>query len=134
MFRFKLRTLLIATALVAVFLGMQVCVHNKTKKFIEEATVPTDDKRFILGRYPSFKAVPSTISPISFGDIVFVKRRCEIRYEEKEVPQGVFVKSRQPKRARYGVFLFCETKGLPLKLSAKHKAILKQFRRRNGNQ
>ena len=134
MFRFNLRTLLIATALVAVFLGMQVCVDNKTKKFIEEATVSTDDKRFILGRYPSFKAVQSTISPISFSDIVFMRRRCEIRYEEKEVPQGVFVQSRQPKRARYSVFLFRETKGLPLKPTAKQKAVLDQFLRRNGKQ
>ena len=36
MFRFKLRTLLVGTALIAAFLGLQVYVHNQAKRFSKE--------------------------------------------------------------------------------------------------
>lgn len=71
--RFKLRTLLITTALVAVYLGLQIHVHIKAKRFVEEMMehAPKRSSRHEEVEYAS-------LAPPSFSDIIRFERRCQV--------------------------------------------------------
>lgn len=71
MFRFKLRTLLIATALMAVPLALQVHVHSKAQSFAKEMRqlqVPWGVVEY------------ASVLPLSFTDVCRLQRRCEVHY------------------------------------------------------
>ena len=89
--RFKLRTLLIATALVGLFLGLQVHVHNKAKRLVDEMSNPSVETLERLCRdakltdelhYYTLEAdaVHVSLTPLSFGDVLFARRRTEARF------------------------------------------------------
>ena len=86
MFRFKLRTLLIATTLVGVFLGLQVHVHIKAKQFVEEMKSQSVEaqKRLIrdAGLSPIGKVRRSAVSfePVTFIDVVVIRRRAKVDF------------------------------------------------------
>lgn len=91
--RFKLRTLLIATALVAVFLGLQMHVHMKARRFVDEVTELSDatqerlvsdtgspnETRYHVGSKDGTNNF-TMLKPISFGDVIFMRRRCEVTF------------------------------------------------------
>ena len=68
-FRFKLRTLLIATALIGLFLGLQIHVHNKAKRFVKEMSevAERDDG-----------AESAWIESLSVSDVLGFRRRCAV--------------------------------------------------------
>ena len=82
--RFKLRTLLIATALVAAPLGLQVHVHNKGKRFVEELRSNSSKVRerltdaFGPGDY---EVESARLKPASILDILYFKRRCKVEFQ-----------------------------------------------------
>lgn len=88
MFRFKLRTLLIATALVGLCLGLQVHVHNKAKRFLEEMREPTQETKERLGISLHSSDFSSHLAPISFNDVIRFERRCEVVYFRPTTPIG----------------------------------------------
>lgn len=95
MIRFKLRTLLIVTALIAVFIGLQMHVQMKAKRFIEatnedgpndfqlrflrDAGIESDDIMFLTfedGRY----SIWGQLEPMTFADFVMFRRRCFVEF------------------------------------------------------
>lgn len=89
MFRFKLRTLIIAiaTALIGVFLGLQVHVHNKVNTLAHE----------LLGRKMLSSDVlveRVRVLPVSMSDFLLLRRKCVVT---ESVP------SESPKARRYRV-------------------------------
>ena len=72
--RFKLKTLFIATALVGLFLGLQIYVHNKAKRTLNEDWNSGHDDTILS----------ASVLPISFADIVGMERRCEIVFERTD--------------------------------------------------
>lgn len=87
MIRFKLRTLLIAIALVAVFLGSQRYVDNKLTRFAEEIrkTSKENSERLIddSGLPPTnymFGGAWVNFEPATFVDVVLVRRRCKVEF------------------------------------------------------
>lgn len=71
MFRFKLRTLLIVTALVAVPFALQVHVHNRAQSFAEEMR---------QSQVPSGFVEYASVLPLSFTDVCRLQRRCKVHY------------------------------------------------------
>lgn len=106
MFRFKLRTLLIATSLVGLFVGLQVHVHNKAKRFVEEMRNPSEAMREQLVRDSGSsnntrylngssreEGNSALLMPVSFGDAVFLRRRCEVTFLSVcPIPEGQLYK------------------------------------------
>lgn len=86
MLRFKLRTLLIATAVISVFLGLQVHVHNKALRFekeMKESSMEAQKQLIAEAGIESesdvlWKAVLS--EPVSFTDVALVRRRYRIEF------------------------------------------------------
>lgn len=79
--RFKIRTLLICTALIAVFLGLQVHVHNKASKFLEEMRSESSERTLLLTRdfdTDDYRVEYASMLPLSFWDVVYLQRRCEV--------------------------------------------------------
>ena len=78
--RFKVRTLLVVTAIFAVFFALQVHVHNKANRFVEKvrkSSVP--DKRI----------ESASLMPLSITDVVCFQRRCEFQVEVTDrMPTG----------------------------------------------
>ena len=74
MFRFKLRTLIIATTLVAVVLGLQVYVHRKAKWLHRLETAR------LKSRYGYNQVETTTVLPASFNDVCWFRRRFEVKY------------------------------------------------------
>ena len=70
MFRFQLRTLLIATALIGLTLAFQVHVHNKAKRFVEEMRKE---------KSVEFQVEQSSVLPPSVIDLICFQRRCETK-------------------------------------------------------
>ena len=80
MFRFKLRTLLIATALIGLFLGLHVHVHNKARRFVEE-----------MSEYQS-QPVPSVeLDSPTWVDYVKFERRIIVFYRSDYVRRGPYI-------------------------------------------
>lgn len=73
MFRFKLRTLLIAIALVAVPMYLQVHVQNKAKRFVREMR---EQAQTIVSLEDY--ADTARIKPPSISDIILFQRRCDV--------------------------------------------------------
>lgn len=74
MFRFKLRTLLIAIALAGFFLALQVHVHNQALRFVEigvRDAVPLPNNR------PEDIKL-ATVASVGFYDILLCRRRCHV--------------------------------------------------------
>ena len=67
MFRFKLTTLLIAAALIGLFLGLQAHVHNKAKRFVADQL-----------EGPGQRFVTASVSSPSLADVLFLRRRCVV--------------------------------------------------------
>lgn len=74
--RFKLRTLLIVTALVAVFLGMQSYVESKAKRYLADMREQSDGSR-LRKNWPY--RLETSIAPMSFRDFLYVRRRVEVK-------------------------------------------------------
>ena len=71
MFRFKLRTLLIATTVIAAFVGLQIHVHNKAARSFEKVG------ELVGGEGGTFRVMDSSVSPLSLTDVIFFQRRCQ---------------------------------------------------------
>lgn len=100
MFCFKPRTLLIATALVAVFLGLQVHVHFKAKRFVEEVNAEPSRQQFA-------EHIPAEVFPATYTDVIRIQRRAKVHLSISEDGEligfeifnvGIFG---QPKLSRY---------------------------------
>lgn len=90
MLRFKLRTLLIVTALIGLFLGLQVHVQLKAKRFVDEMSDPSMESKMRLVRDASisidrseleerqFKVESVFIAPTSLEDIFLVRRQIDV--------------------------------------------------------
>lgn len=72
--RFKLRTLLIVTALVASFLGLQGHVHSKAKRFVDEKNQSVSQNILQFER--------ATLAQVSLADVLLIKRRCRVSVGE----------------------------------------------------
>lgn len=85
MFRFRLRTLLIATAFLGLFLGLQVHVHNKAKRFVEEMSEPSIEAldQLSVGFGPGIYTMESvSLSPLTIRDVLYFRRRCNVKFLE----------------------------------------------------
>lgn len=79
--RFKLRTLLIATALVGLFLGLQVHAHNKAKRFVKSVGDPSTAAHSRVVRdmgNRDFAVSSASLVKLSILDVVLIRRRCEV--------------------------------------------------------
>ena len=105
MFRFKLRTLLIATALIGLFLGIHVHVHNKAKRFVKE-----------MRKHHGDKLREASISPPSFEDVIFLRRRCVVTSIHEVQLEGMYsnafrsksISTVLPHSRTYRVYLYGE--------------------------
>ena len=73
MIRFRLRILLIATALIGLFFGLQGHVHVKARRFVEEMRPPASLKTLEYEREKH--ALIVKVSPI---DVLLFRRRCRV--------------------------------------------------------
>lgn len=99
-FRFKIRTILIATAIVAGYFGLQAHVQNKAERFIEELR----DSSGEMVRELKFQVDYASTSPVSFNDVLLLRRRCEVRISKHTESQGGKAEFRWT--YRYHVFCF----------------------------
>lgn len=83
MFRFRLRTLLIATAVIGLFMAFQVHVHMKARRFVEAMKESPRAKRGVPDDYQSFASAEdyksfAQISPVTLADVFLLRRRCHV--------------------------------------------------------
>ena len=91
MFRFKLRTLLITSAVVGLFLGLQVQVHLKAKKFVEQmrrTDSETHEKEIRIFGSDDIRVEYASIAPLSLADFVLMRRRCEFTFSVPPLYNG----------------------------------------------
>lgn len=86
MLRFKLRTLLIATALIAVVLGLHLHVDRKTKRFVREVSRASPTGNELLLEFGpidhlALKDYPVAL-PLNVWDVVLFRRRVMTKYRE----------------------------------------------------
>lgn len=73
--RFRVRTLLIVTAVVAIFFGLQIHVHNKSKRFVEDVR---------RSSVPDTRVEAAFVMPLSVTDVLCFQRRCAFQVETTE--------------------------------------------------
>lgn len=104
--RFKLRTLLITTAVVGLFLALQMYVHNKSRRFMNDF----DSLNGGLVSEHGFNVDSTSVAPVSISDVFLFRRRCQIGLSKKRVLATG--ESFQGQRVyKYNVYLVSETSG-----------------------
>ena len=100
--RYKFRALLAFVAIVAIYVALQLHVTNKAIKFAEEMRKPCAETRERLMQDAN-PEVPMTflwgpgdneqghaiLAPLSFADVILIRRRCEVTFATMYLLQDV---------------------------------------------